>query len=100
MNQVSLAWYGRVRGIQEQKWEDRKKHLTKFLRDITEDFRSLRIAPSFAVNKELQKQECIKFLIQVYLVFFGKNIKLWSVKENIVDVGKNTTWKKGKKEAI
>ena len=25
--------------LQEQKWEERRKHLTKFLRDITEDFR-------------------------------------------------------------
>ncbi len=34
-NVLLLPWPG----IQEQKWEERRKHLTKFLRDITEDFR-------------------------------------------------------------
>lgn len=50
-NVLLLHWPG----ITEQKWEDRRKHLTKFLRDITEEFRSLRVDPNFATSKELQK---------------------------------------------
>jgi len=51
-NVLLLHWPG----ILEQKWDDRKKHLTKFLRDITEDFRNLRSDPTFTQNKPLQKQ--------------------------------------------
>jgi len=51
-NVLLLPWPG----IQEQKWEERRKHLTKFLRDITEDFRNLCQEPNFGQNRELQKQ--------------------------------------------
>ena len=51
-NVLLLHWPG----IQEQKWEDRKKHLTKFLRDTTEEFRNLRINPNFSQSKQLQTQ--------------------------------------------
>lgn len=51
-NVLLLSWPG----LQEQKWEDRKKHLTKFLRDLTENFRSLKTNPNFTTDKELQKQ--------------------------------------------
>jgi len=51
-NVLLLNWPG----ILEQKWEDRKKHLTKYLRDITHSFRSLRADENFINNKQLQKQ--------------------------------------------
>lgn len=51
-NVLLLHWPG----IQEQKWDDRKKHLSKFLRDLTERFRSLKTQTSFATDKHLQQQ--------------------------------------------
>jgi len=51
-NVLLLHWPG----ILEQKWEDRRKHLTKFLKDRTQTFRSLKTTPGFTENKVLQKQ--------------------------------------------
>jgi len=51
-NVLLLQWPG----IQEQKWDDRRKHLTKFLRDLTERFRSLKSQPNFIIDRSLQQQ--------------------------------------------
>jgi len=51
-NVLLLHWPG----IQEQKWDDRRKHLTKFLKDLTENFRSLKSRPGFGTDLVLQKQ--------------------------------------------
>ena len=51
-NVLLLPWPA----IPDQKWDDRARHLTKFLRDLTEPFRALRNVPDFATNRELQQQ--------------------------------------------
>ena len=49
-NVLLLHWPGAT----DQKWEDRRKHLAKFLRDLTEGFRSLKSSPNFTTDKSLQ----------------------------------------------
>ena len=51
-NVLLLPWPG----IQDQRWEERQRHLAKFLRDMTETFRSIRMVADFQTNKELQAQ--------------------------------------------
>ena len=51
-NVLMLPWPG----IPDQRWEERQRHLTKFLRDLTETFRSIRMVQDFPTNKELQVQ--------------------------------------------
>jgi hypothetical protein len=51
-NVLLLPWPA----IPDQKWDDRARHLTKFLRDLTEPFRNLRNMPDFATSRELQAQ--------------------------------------------
>jgi hypothetical protein len=51
-NVLMLPWPG----IQDQRWEERQRHLAKFLRDLTETFRSIRMVVDFPTNKELQQQ--------------------------------------------
>ncbi len=56
-NVLLLPWPG----IADQRWEERQRHLAKFLRDLTETFRSIRMMPDFPTSKELQEQGA-KFL--------------------------------------
>lgn len=49
-NVLLLHWPG----IPEQKWEERRKHLAKFLRDLTEGFRGLKADPAFPSDRALQ----------------------------------------------
>lgn len=51
-NVLMLPWPG----IHDQRWEERQRHLAKFLRDLTETFRSIRMMPEFPGNKEMQRQ--------------------------------------------
>jgi hypothetical protein len=51
-NVLLLPWPG----IPDQKWDDRARHLTKFLKDLTEPFRNLPTLPNFASSRELQNQ--------------------------------------------
>lgn len=59
-NVLLLPWPG----IPDQRWEERQRHLAKFLRDLTETFRSIRMVPDFTTNKELQQQGKYKLLIE------------------------------------
>jgi len=49
-NVLLLHWPG----IPEQKWEERRKHLAKFLRDLTDGFRGLKADPAFPTERALQ----------------------------------------------
>ena len=60
-NVLLLPWPG----IPDQKWDDRARHLTKFLRDLTEPFRNLRTLPNFASSRELQEQGTFHRLVTV-----------------------------------
>lgn len=51
-NVLLLPWPG----TQEQKWDDRRKHCTKFLRDLTVQFRSVKDQANFANDRGLQSQ--------------------------------------------
>ncbi len=51
-NVLLLHWPG----LSEQRWEERQKHLTKFLRDLTGDFRQIRESKAFLTNSEHQFQ--------------------------------------------
>ena len=51
-NVLMLPWPG----IPDQRWDERQRHLAKFLRDLTETFRSIRMVQDFPTNKELQVQ--------------------------------------------
>ena len=51
-NVLLLPWPG----IQDQRWDERQRHVTKFLRDMSETFRSIRLVADFSTNKELQIQ--------------------------------------------
>ena len=37
-----------------QRWDEREKHLAKFLRDLTGQFRQIRTTDGFATNRNLQ----------------------------------------------
>ena len=37
-----------------QRWDEREKHLAKFLRDLTGQFRQIRTTDGFATNRSLQ----------------------------------------------
>ncbi len=50
-NVLLLHWPG----LSEQRWDERQKHLAKFLRDVTKDFRDLRAVQGFEHNREVQK---------------------------------------------
>ncbi len=50
-NVLLLHWPG----LNEQRWEERQKHLAKFLRDISKEFRDIRTTQGFDHNQELQK---------------------------------------------
>ena len=50
-NVLLLHWPG----LAEQRWDEREKHLTKFLRDLTGQFRQLH-TDGFASNRSLQAQ--------------------------------------------
>ena len=50
-NVLLLHWPG----LSEQRWDERQKHLSKFLRDITEAFRQTRHMEHFSTNIELQR---------------------------------------------
>ena len=62
-NVLLLPWPG----TQEQKWDDRRKHLTKFLRDLTENFRSVKTQMNFVNERSLQQQAepCIILTLQL-----------------------------------
>lgn len=49
-NVLLLHWPG----LDQQRWEERCKHLSKFLRDITAALRHLRHVDGFASDKQLQ----------------------------------------------
>ena len=51
-NVLLLQWPG----TQEQKWDDRRKHAAKFLKDLTEKFRSLKLQENFGGDRQLQQQ--------------------------------------------
>ena len=51
-NVLLLHWPG----LAEQRWDEREKHLTKFLRDLTGQFRQVRTTDGFASNRSLQAQ--------------------------------------------
>lgn len=51
-NVLLLPWPG----IQDQRWDERQRHLIKFLREMTETFRSIRMMPEFPTSKDLQQQ--------------------------------------------
>ena len=51
-NVLLLHWPG----LSEQRWEERQKHLSKFLRDITAQFRLVRAAEGFQTSREMQVQ--------------------------------------------
>ena len=51
-NVLLLPWPG----IQDQRWDERQRHVAKFLRDMSETFRSIRLVADFPTNKELQTQ--------------------------------------------
>ena len=55
---ISSDWSG----TQEQKWDDRRKHCTKFLRDLTVKFRSVKTLDNFVGDRGQQDQ------LQVYIV--------------------------------
>ena len=50
-NVLLLHWPG----LSEQRWEERQKHLAKFLRDVTKDFRDVRSAHGFQHSLGMQK---------------------------------------------
>ncbi len=50
-NVLLLHWPG----LSEQRWEERQKHLAKFLRDVNKDFRNIRATQGFEQNIEMQK---------------------------------------------
>lgn len=50
-NVLLLHWPG----LGEQRWEERQKHLSKFLRDITKTFREIRATDNFTTDKNLQR---------------------------------------------
>ena len=62
-NVLLLPWPG----TQEQKWDDRRKHLAKFLRDLTESFRNLKTQMNFVNDRRLQQQAepCIILTLQL-----------------------------------
>ena len=37
-----------------QRWDEREKHLAKFLRDLTGQFRQIRTTEGFATNRSMQ----------------------------------------------
>ena len=49
-NVLLLYWPG----LEEQRWDERQKHLSKFLRDITASFRQIRTTDNFSNDKQLQ----------------------------------------------
>jgi hypothetical protein len=49
-NVLLLHWPG----LSEQRWDERQKHLSKFLRDITVPFRQIRTTEGFAADRQLQ----------------------------------------------
>jgi len=51
-NVLLLPWPG----IPDQKWDDRAKYLSRFIKDLTEPFRNLKTLSNFASRKELQDQ--------------------------------------------
>jgi len=70
-NVLLLPWPG----IPDQKWDDRARHLTKFLRDLTESFRNLRTMPNFATSRQLQDQGEIlnqnRYLTEAFCFIIG-----------------------------
>ena len=54
-NVLLLPWPG----TQDQRWDDRRKHCTKFLRDLTEKFRAVKTQANFATDRRLRAEaEC------------------------------------------
>ena len=51
-NVLLLPWPG----ITDQRWDERRLHLTKFLNDLTGTLRSVRTVPDFAANKAAREQ--------------------------------------------
>ena len=53
--------------VHEQKWDERAKHLAKFLRDLTEPFRSLKSSPALPSSPALQSEAapCIVVTLQM-----------------------------------
>ena len=51
-NVLLLPWPG----ITDQRWDERRLHLTKFLHDLTETLRNTRNVPDFATNHAARKQ--------------------------------------------
>ena len=62
-NVLLLPWPG----TQDQRWDDRRKHCTKFLRDLTEKFRSIKTQTNFSNDQNLQHQaeDCIVHTLQM-----------------------------------
>ena len=78
-NVLLLPWPA----IPDQKWDDRARHLAKFLRDLTEPFRALRTVPDFGSNREMQQQgESSVFLQHRVLVCDGPQSKSGKVAVN------------------
>jgi len=51
-NVLLLPWPG----TQDQRWDDRRKHCNKFLRDLTEKFRCVKTQSNFVNDRNLQQQ--------------------------------------------
>ena len=64
-NVLLLPWPG----IQDQRWDERQRHVAKFLRDMSETFRSIRLVADFSTNKELQLQGIPFF----FIIFPGRS---------------------------
>ena len=64
-NVLLLHWPGMV--VHEQKWDERAKHLAKFLRELTESFRSLKSSPALPSSAALQAEAapCIILTLQM-----------------------------------
>ena len=64
-NVLLLHWPGMA--VHEQKWDERAKHLAKFLRDLTEPFRSLKSSPALPSSPALQSEAapCIVLTLQM-----------------------------------
>ena len=62
-NVLLLNWPGQS----EQRWDERQKHLTKFLRDITGPFRQIKQTEGFVHSQEmrLKGEQLIHLLIHV-----------------------------------
>ena len=51
-NVLLLPW----RGIPDQRWDERQRHLAKFLQDLTTTFRNIRTMPDFSTSKSVQQE--------------------------------------------